>query len=209
MLIPRAGPGGAINIARPGGAGLGVPGAVCRCARPLARRLSLAGSAGATEREEGGRSERGAGRRRAARERRVQVCEARGVRGRCCRPPPPLPPSFPPSLPRPSPSPSRLSGAPAPHPRDRGTRPPALSARSRLAPRAPAAPPPGSRARSRAGGGGSPLDPHWSLTLKLRSSWRPATARGIERIKAQSRIPAPWLASSSFPPGRALRARWC
>lgn len=60
------------------------------------------------------------GRRRAARERPVQVCETRGVRGRCCLPPPPLPP-----FPRPSP--------PLPRPPPRSARPAPLRPRYRAA----------------------------------------------------------------------------
>lgn len=82
----------------------------------------------------------------------------------------PLPPSLPPFY---CPSPARLPGAPAPQPCAGGTRRPAPGARSRLAPRAPAAPPLGSGALSQGRGGGSPLDPCGSLTRKLPGEWAP------------------------------------
>lgn len=200
MLIPRADPGRTINIARPGGAGRGVPRAVCSCARPRARRLSLSGNAGSTEREEGGRSERTAGRRRTARKLPVRMCEARGVRAPCSRPPGPSFPLF--SLP---PPPAPRNARPAP-PRPR-TQPPAPGARSRLAPRAREAPSLGSGTRSRVGRGGRLLDPQRWLIRKLRDEW---TLRDCTRVGEgnQGLGGKPWLwpVSPASSPGRELGA---
>lgn len=200
MLIPRADHGKTINIARRGSAGRRVPRAVCSCASPRTRRLSLSGNAGSTEREEGGRSERTAGRRRTARKLPVRMCEARGVRGPCSRPPGPSFPLF--SLP---PPPAPRNARPAP-PRPR-TQPPAPGARSRLAPRAREAPSLGSGTRSRVGRGGRLLDPPRWLIRKLRDEWtlRDCT-RGGGGNQGLGGKPWLWPVSPASSPGRELGA---
>lgn len=198
MLIPRAGPGGAINIARPVGAGRGFPGP--SVVRPSARSESEP------------RGERGSHGTGGGREERAQRGETPGcaraagasVRGAgsagALQPPAPAPPSFLPSLPRPLSRPPPRSA--------RGTEPTAPNALA-LAPRAPAAPPPGSWAWSRFGGSGSPHDSHLELTGKLRGEQAPrdcSRVGGNQGSAENPRGPACLLVPAAL---RSSGSWWC
>lgn len=143
----------------------------------------------------GGRSERTAGRRGAARQLPVRLCEARGARGRRRPPGPSLPP-----VPAPPASPERPPRAPAPPG-------PAASpgARPRPAPRAPEAPSPGSGTRRPAGTVGVRSVPGGRHLASCGASGRPGAARGAEEGLGLGR--EPWLRPVPLPPRLAeLRA---